>query len=245
MNENIFDTNCIIGTSALKCNVVQFPVKIEVAEEEPQKKKGNYKVGEKQEVYPFRKQNELVLMHEHFASKKKYRDDCMFIVGINVGLRAGDLLALTWGDVFPETRTKVTDGITIKEEKTGKFRTFYFNDSSKNAILCYYKHYINKHGFPENSDAVFRSQKGGSLKVKSAGKILKEASKKVGIKFNVGTHSMRKTFGYWQLKAHNNDAMFICHLQEMFNHSSPVITLRYCGLKDEEMEQYYNDVNLL
>ena len=56
---------------------------------------------------------------------------------------------------------------------------------------------------------------------------------------------MRKTFGYWQLKAHKDDALFLCHLQEMFNHSSPQITLRYCGLAEEEMEQYYIDVNLL
>ena len=61
----------------------------------------------------------------------------------------------------------------------------------------------------------------------------------------MGTHSFRKTFGYWQLKAHQNDAMFLCHLQEMFNHVTPKVTLRYCGLEDENMEQYYNDVCLL
>lgn len=83
------------------------------------------------------------------------------------------------------------------------------------------------------------------MNVKSAGKILKTAAKAVGIKYNVGTHSMRKTFGYHQLKAHNNDAMFVCQLQEMFGHSSPQITLRYCGLETEKLQQYYNDINLL
>lgn len=236
--------NYIIGTSALKANVVPFPTKIGVVEEQP-KKKGNYKVGEKQEVFPFRKEEELQAMHNYFSEHKKYRDDCMFIVGINVGLRAGDLLTLTWGIVFPDTRTQVTDGITIQEDKTEKFRTFYLNDSCKNAILEYYRQYVKKHGIPADDEFLFASQKGGAIDVRSAGKILKTAAKEVGIKFNVGTHSMRKTFGYWQLKTHKNDAMFICHLQEMFNHSSPAITLRYCGIRDEEMEQYYNDVNLL
>ena len=74
---------------------------------------------------------------------------------------------------------------------------------------------------------------------------LKRIQQEVGITFNVGTHSLRKTFGYWQLKAHQDDAMFLCHLQEMFNHATPKVTLRYCGLEDENMEQYYNDVNIL
>ena len=99
---------------------------------------------------------------------------------------------------------------------------------------------------PAKNEYVFSSRKGdGHIEVRPAGLILKNAAKAVGIKYNVGTHSMRKTFGYWQLKAHKDDALFLCHLQEMFNHSSPQITLRYCGLAEEEMEQYYNDVNLL
>lgn len=234
----------IDGTSA---RIINFPTVEKTLEivEKPEKKgnyKKNYKVGEKQEVYPFRTQEDLELMYNHFVGKKQYRNALMFVIGINVGLRASDLLELKWSQIFDEDGS-IANGITVKEDKTEKFRTFYLNESCKTAIIEYYNGLKKK---PAKNEYVFSSRKGdGHIEVRPAGLILKNAAKAVGIKYNVGTHSMRKTFGYWQLKAHKDDALFLCHLQEMFNHSSPQITLRYCGLAEEEMEQYYNDVNLL
>lgn len=234
----------IDGTSA---RIINFPTVEKTLEvvEKPEKKgnyKKNYKVGEKQEVYPFRTQEDLELMYNHFVEKKQYRNVLMFVIGINVGLRASDLLELKWSQIFDEDGS-IANGITVKEDKTEKFRTFYLNESCKTAIIEYYNGLKKK---PAKNEYVFSSRKGdGHIEVRPAGLILKNAAKAVGIKYNVGTHSMRKTFGYWQLQAHKDDALFLCHLQEMFNHSSPQITLRYCGLAEEEMEQYYNDVNLL
>ena len=234
----------IDGTSA---RIINFPTVEKTLEvvEKPEKKgnyKKNYKVGEKQEVYPFRLHDALQMMYIPFVEKKQYRNALMFVIGINVGLRASDLLELKWNQIFDEDGS-ITNGITVKEDKTEKFRTFYLNESCKTAIIEYYNGLKKK---PAKSEYVFSSRKGdGHIEVRPAGLILKNAAKAVGIKYNVGTHSMRKTFGYWQLQAHKDDALFLCHLQEMFNHSSPQITLRYCGLAEEEMEQYYNDVNLL
>ena len=228
------------GTSALKedSKVIEFRVIEQKKRPKNSNYVANYKVGEKQEVYPFRSTEDLQKMNAYFEEKGQERNRMMFIVGINVGLRAGDLLTLTWDKIMEDG--KVVDGVTVKEEKTGKFRTFYFNDSCKTVLTAYFE----KHN-PALESYVFASRKGDYVNVKSAGKILKTAAKAVGIKYNVGTHSMRKTFGYHQLKAHNNDAMFVCQLQEMFGHSSPQITLRYCGLETEKLQQYYNDINLL
>ena len=225
------------GTAAIKQDdkIISFVAK----KKNPAEKKGNYKKGEKQEVYPFKKKEDLFAMHSYFLNHKQHRNDMLFIVGINIGLRAGDLLSLRWRTVIGEDG-EVVDGVTVKEEKTEKFRTFYFNDSCKKSLVEYYKRYA-----PELDSYIFESQKGGSLDVRSVCKILKTAAKACGIKFNVGTHSLRKTFGYHQLKAHQNDALFLCQLQKMFGHSTPEITLRYCGLEGEQLRQYYNDINLL
>lgn len=240
----------INGTSALKEDsekIIPFPSSREqVVETQPAKKKGNYKEGEEQRVYPFKTEEDLQKMHNYFVEKKMWRNDLLFIVGVNVGLRAGDLLELTWGQVFPDNYSEVANGIRIKEEKTDKWRTFYLNESCKKAFLEYFERYTEKGKIPGSDEYIFASRKGnGHIEVRPAGLILKKAAQAVGITYNVGTHSLRKTFGYWQLKAHQNDAMFLCHLQEMFNHATPKVTLRYCGLEDENMEQYYNDVCLL
>lgn len=225
------------GTAALKQDdkIISFVVKKNNSVE----KKGNYKVGEKQEVYPFKSQADLSAMHSYFVNHNQMRNDVLFIVGINIGLRAGDLLNLRWKTVIGDDG-EVVDGVTVKEEKTNKFRTFYFNASCKRSLGKYYKQ-TN----PDLDSYIFGSQKGGNLDVRSVCKILKTAAKACGIKYNVGTHSLRKTFGYHQLKAHQDDALFLCQLQKMFGHSSPEITLRYCGLEGEQLRQYYNDVSLL
>ncbi|EOQ08929.1 hypothetical protein KOY_05230 [Bacillus cereus VDM021] len=49
---------------------------------------------------------------------------------------------------------------------------------------------------------------------------------------SLGTHTMRKTFGYWFYKQTKDIAM----LQEIMNHSTPQITLRYIGINKEEKD---------
>ena len=47
--------------------------------------------------------------------------------------------------------------------------------------------------------------------------------------FDVGTHTLRKTFGYHHYKKNKDVAI----LMDIFNHSSPDITLRYIGISNE------------
>ena len=49
---------------------------------------------------------------------------------------------------------------------------------------------------------------------------------------SIGTHTMRKTFGYWFYKQTKDVAM----LQDILNHSTPQITLKYIGINKEEKD---------
>ncbi|PHD10629.1 integrase, partial [Bacillus toyonensis] len=49
---------------------------------------------------------------------------------------------------------------------------------------------------------------------------------------SIGTHTMRKTFGYWFYKQTKDVAM----LQEILNHSTPHIPLKYIGINKEEKD---------
>ena len=62
--------------------------------------------------------------------------------------------------------------------------------------------------------------------------ILQDAAKYVGLN-HIGTHSMRKTFGYHHYKKNSNVAI----LQKIFNHSTPDITLGYIGYSQDELDQ--------
>jgi integrase len=92
---------------------------------------------------------------------------------------------------------------------------------------------------PDNSP-LFESQKQHRLDRSQVYRVLNEACSATGVNANIGTHTMRKTFGYHHYKQFKDVAM----LQMIFNHSSPNITLRYIGIDQDEIDESYNAFEL-
>lgn len=61
-----------------------------------------------------------------------------------------------------------------------------------------------------------------------------------GIKVAIGTHTLRKTFGYWAFQQGVN----VTIIQQLLNHSAPSVTLRYIGITKDELDQVYIKLNL-
>ncbi|MCY7773459.1 tyrosine-type recombinase/integrase [Bacillus haynesii] len=70
-------------------------------------------------------------------------------------------------------------------------------------------------------------------------KIIKDAAAEVGVK-NIGTHSLRKTFGYHMRKS----KVDIDLIMELLNHSSQRETLRYIGIIQDEKDQAVRSLDL-
>lgn len=73
-------------------------------------------------------------------------------------------------------------------------------------------------------------------------KALKKAGNVIGIEYNIGTHSTRKTFGMITKMLHPADGFATSTLQYMFNHSREQITLNYIGITKERIDGYLNDM---
>ena len=71
-------------------------------------------------------------------------------------------------------------------------------------------------------------------------RILNKAAVRVGINGEIGTHTLRKTFGYHMYMKTKDVAL----LQELFNHSSPSVTLRYIGINQDRLDQAMDDFRL-
>lgn len=71
-------------------------------------------------------------------------------------------------------------------------------------------------------------------------RIINDAARHVGIKEAIGTHTLRKTFGYWAYKAGND----ISRIQKLLNHSAPSVTLAYIGITKEDLDSVYINLNL-
>jgi integrase len=62
---------------------------------------------------------------------------------------------------------------------------------------------------------------------------LNKAAEMVDMPDGIGTHTMRKTFGYWFYKQTKD----VAELQMILNHSHPNITLTYIGITEEEWKK--------
>lgn len=161
---------------------------------------------------------------ERYLEKQSTRDHLLFVFGTNSGLRISDIVALNVGDV------RGKNYIQIVEKKTGKYKKFPLNDKLKNLIAGYVKGKRDK-------EPLFKSLWGRRYNRITAYYMIRDACKKVGLEEKIGAHSMRKTFGYHHYQQFRDIAL----LQKIFNHSSQLITLRYIGIDQEQIDYTYNN----
>jgi integrase len=154
--------------------------------------------------------------------KQSYRNFLLFCVGINSGLRISDILQLNISDV------KNKEYISIMEKKTNKHKKFPINSTLK----LMFKKFTN--GKSVNLP-LFRTKFNNRLDRFEAFRILKRVAKEANIDLNIGTHTLRKTFGYHHYKQFKD----IVILQKIFNHYSPQTTLRYIGIEQDEINDTY------
>lgn len=166
--------------------------------------------------------------------QQNLRDYCLFVLGINSGLRISDLLKLKISDVIE--KEKIKDRIRLREKKTNKFKDFPLSEKTKQSI----KEYLKTRIYTENEPLFISRKNKGFLLRQQAYKIINNVAKAVGIKEKIGTHTLRKTFGY---HAYNN-GYDIALIQKLFNHSSPAVTLRYIGITQDELDDVYLSLDL-
>ena len=166
--------------------------------------------------------------------QQNLRDYCLFVVGINSGLRISDLLKLTISDVIDGNKLK--DRIRLREKKTNKFKDFPLSDNAKSAL----KEYLKTREYTTNEPLFMSRKNKGFLLRQQAYKIINNVAKEVGIKEKIGTHTLRKTFGY---HAYNN-GYDITLIQKLFNHSSTSVALRYIGITQDELDDVYLSLDL-
>lgn len=155
-----------------------------------------------------------------------YRDYFMFVFGINTGLRISDIIPLKVKDVRNQNY------IILVEQKTTKSKRFLINNDLSTEINEYTK------GM-DDQDYLFPSKKGSHIKRGQAYKIINTACKKAGLG-EIGTHTLRKTFGFHFYNKTKDVAM----LQIIFGHSSPSYTLRYIGIEQDQIDQEIRNFSL-
>lgn len=178
-------------------------------------------------VQPIRNREKIEAMKKILRATS-LRNELLFVLGINTGLRISDLLALQVGDVM--CHKAALDRLEVTEQKSKKPRVIALNPKMRRLI----ERYIERERQGTTCVApLFLSQKGSAISRQHAYHLLNEAARAVGISERIGTHSLRKTFGYFAYK----QGVDLSMIQKLLNHSSQAETLRYIGITQEMMDE--------
>lgn len=186
------------------------------------------KKGDSIKVEPFRSDKDIKNLKKLLADNP--RDFAIFTMGINTNLRASDLLRITIGHVL---HCKPGDTFSIKEKKTGKLREITMNKTVHEAIWSLLKTMDTS----DPSKYLFQSKKTkGKICEQYLNFLVKSWSKKLNLRGNYGSHSLRKTMGYVHRTRFKTD---IPTLMMMFNHSTQRQTLTYLCIQPDEIKDAY------
>lgn len=183
-------------------------------------------------VEPIKRKKDIETIEKYLA-KHSLRNQLIWVFGTNTGLRISDILGLNIEDVQNKQYVEVI------EKKTRKYKRFPLNNKLKALIKEYLKEREKTYSITED-EPLFVGKKHCRLDRSQVYRFINDVCKELNIYVNVGTHTMRKSFGYHHYKQNNDLAL----LQKIFNHSSPSITMRYIGIAQEELDKSYINFEL-
>lgn len=239
-------------------NVIQFEFIRGKGKQEKTRDALDNMAGKDSEVYAFKTKEEISAMIEIYDNKINEatneharqiarRNKMLFIIGINIGIRGSDLRTLQWSfflDKNSDGTLKFRDFYTLqpmKQRKQKKYVKLHFNQAVKQAIY----NYISEYPIKNLNDYLFASRKGDEpITVNALWRVIKNAAVEAGIQQNIGSHSLRKTFGYWCWHQAEDKNKALVILQQIFNHSSTQVTSRYIGILDSEMKDMFESIDL-
>ncbi|MFS1513650.1 site-specific integrase [Chengkuizengella sp. SCS-71B] len=177
-------------------------------------------------VQPIRDLDCIFEIKRHLKNQSE-RNYMLFVTGINSGLRISDILPLRVSDAKRKY-------FNIIEVKTGKKKRIDMTPQLQRE----FKQYIEG---KEDHEYLFQSREGINKPIgrSMAYKILRSAAEYVSLD-DIGTHTLRKTFGYHLYKQTGDVAL----LQKILNHSDPAFTLRYIGIDQDAMNKAIKDFKI-
>ncbi|WP_340014664.1 site-specific integrase [Paenibacillus sp. FSL K6-1318] len=164
---------------------------------------------------------------KEFLRSESERNYMMFTFGINTGLRIQDILKLRVRDVQGEH-------LILIEMKTNKKKWIKINAALRRELKKYTE------GM-ERDEYLFQSRQGENRPIKRdmAYKVMRKAAKRFGLA-DIGTHTMRKTFGYHMYQKTKDISL----VQNLLNHSDKSITKRYIGMDQDMMDAAMDNFDL-
>ena len=178
--------------------------------------------------------DEIIAVSEQFDGTFEIRNRSLFMLGVSVGGRISELLALRIADVW-QNGQPVGDLLFEKDVVKGKetARMIPVNGDGRKAIAELIEWHRGRYGKLDPRRPLFPSRKFGNALSRSQGhRILEAAFQKAGLNGKLATHSLRKTFAQRIYDASGD----IFLVKEMLGHKSVETTKQYLGVSYSKMQ---------
>ena len=179
-------------------------------------------------IEPIRNKTAIATIKQLLSDKP--RDLCLFTMGINTGWRANELLLIRVGQVRD---IEAGGALELKQSKNDKYRTVTLNQTVVKSVQAFLERAGNELA---DSDYLFHSQRGAVLTVPSVTRLVKRWCAAVRLKGNYGSHTLRKTWGYWQYQRGTPLPLLV----EAFGHATQQQTLAYLCIQPKDIEDVYD-----
>ncbi len=188
-------------------------------------------------VEPIREIQKILAIKRILKEQSNPRDYLLFTMGINFALRINDLLSLKVKDVL-DKKGEIIEYLHLREQKTKKEKKIKINKAVKEALEYYFK----KASVTDPDSYLFTSYRSNQkLDRIRVWQMIKNWCKEVGLESKrIGTHTLRKTWGYQARKK----GITIEQISEKLGHRSSIVTKRYIGINQDEINKIEDEVCL-
>lgn len=170
----------------------------------------------------------LLAANEKRTDKLKDRDQALLMLMFASGLRASEVVNLTFNQVDFDSRIMKVSG------KGNKDRLVPFTNSAKEAMLNYING-LRKDLLKEDTKYIFLNSQGNKMTVRGLEYILDEIEAKTGLYGKIHPHMLRHSFATKML----NRGADLRTIQELLGHSSIETASIYTHVAYENMKETY------
>ena len=166
----------------------------------------------------------------------KYKEYMYCILSFCLSLRVGDILKLKWGDILGH------DKVIVREQKTSKVKPIPIGSKPLERI----KEMYDLMGKPKLSCYILSNHiENEPMSRQYLNRLVKKRKEKYSLKIdNFSTHTFRKTFGRYVYEKNGRTQESLIMLQYIFRHHSITTTMRYIGIRDDEVSAIYNSIDV-
>lgn len=182
--------------------------------------------------------NDYRKLVQALIDERKYWWASYCVLSFCTGLRFSDVCKLRWCDILDQRK------IVIQAQKTKKTHVIPIGKNASEHFTELYK----KMGKPLKTNFILEGKKNKDNKAVSI-QYINRCLKNWAIKYelnidNFSTHTFRKTFGRYVYEKDGCTEKSLLFLNQIFKHSSISTTKIYLGIRDEEISNIFNSIEI-